>query len=200
MDTGIIPLVKQVVIIFSILIAVFIILSFGMAKIKSLITGKKPPKTGPELYAAQMAMQKNPYQPQVKKARIPSKEKEPAPATPPPAPKTRVQENYAQENAERQKPAPPNVRRNDEARRSRVQSRVSMNMVQQSAPKRNIFEVVNTQQANYRNLNSATISYTPQSKPNATQVSMRNQTLTASGANPTQNQRGDRGKVIVNFK
>ena len=191
MDTGIIPLVKQVVIIFTIVITVFILLSFGYAKLKALITGKKPPKTGPELYAAQLAMQKNPNQPQVKKARIPSKEKE--------APKQK-EEPQPVENVERLKAPNPPLRRNDEARRSRAQSRVNMNIVQQSIPKRNVFQVVNNQQANFRGISTGTISYTPTEKPSTTQATMRNQSLfTTAGQNP-QTQRTPPGKVNINFK
>lgn len=193
MDTGIIPLVKQVVIIFTIVITVFILLSFGFAKLKALITGKKPPKTGPELYAAQLAMQKNPNQPQVKKARIPSKEKEkevPKPKEEPPL----------VENVERLKAPPPAVRRNDEARRSRAQSRVNMNIVQQTIPKRNIFQVVNNQQASFRGVSTGTISYTPAEKVSTTQASMRNQSLFSPSGENSQAQRTPPGKLNINFK
>lgn len=191
MDTGVIPLVKQVVIIFTIVIVAFIALSFGYAKLKALITGKKPPKTGPELYAAQLAMQKNPNKAtHVKKARIPSVEKK---KEEPP----RQEEEVPLQNAERLKaPAPP-VRRNDEARRSRAQSRIQMNMIQQSVPKRNVFEVVNNQQANFRGVQMGAISYTPSQSTVTTQANMRNQTLNWSG--PSTTGPGPR-KINVNFK
>ncbi|GAB1350164.1 hypothetical protein MASR1M107_23790 [Ignavibacteriales bacterium] len=191
MDTGIIPLVKQVVIIFTIVITVFILLSFGFAKLKALITGKKPPKTGPELYAAQLAMQKNPNQPQVKKARIPSKEKET---------KRPKEESPVVENVERLKAPPPAVRRNDEARRSRAQSRVNMNIVQQTIPKRNIFEVVNNQQASFRGVSTGTISYTPTEKASTTQASMRNQSMFSPSGENSQAHRTPPGKININFK
>lgn len=196
MDTGIIPLVKGVVIIFTIVITVFIIMSFGFAKLKALITGKKPAKTGPELYAAQLAMQKNPNQPQVRKARIPSKEKKPgsdeSAAT--------VEVKVAVENRERlQAPNPP-VRRNDEARRSRAQSRVSMNMVQKTVQRRNVFQVVNAQQASYRGIGMANIDYSPQNKPTTTQATMRNQTLYTGQGNTSQTGRSVPGKSNFNFR
>ncbi|MBK7865830.1 MAG: hypothetical protein IPJ75_01895 [Ignavibacteriales bacterium] len=194
MDTGLIPLVKGVVIIFAIVITVFIVMSFGFAKLKALVTGKKPPKTGPELYAAQLAMQKNPNQPQVKKARIPSKEKKPGNDT-----SAYAEARAMVENQERVKANPP-VRRNDEARRSRTQSRVSMSMVQKTVPKRNVFQVVNAQQASYRGVGIANIDYSPQNKPSTTQASMRNQTLFAGQGNSPQGGRSVPGKTHFNFR
>lgn len=191
MDTGVIPLVKQVVIVFTIIIVTFIAISFGYAKLKALITGKKPPKTGPELYAMQLAMQKNPNkQTQVKKARIPSGEQKKEEHKPKP------EEAITPDTARLKAPAPP-VRRNDEARRSRSQSRVQMNMVQQSLPKRNIFEVVNNQQANFRGVQMGSISYTPSTSTVTSQANMRNQTLNWGG--PTPAGPGPR-KINVNFK
>ncbi|GAB1443842.1 hypothetical protein MASR2M39_26860 [Ignavibacteriales bacterium] len=197
MDTGLIPLVKGVVIIFTIVITVFIIASFGFAKLKALVTGKKPPKTGPELYAAQLAMQKNPNQPQVKKARIPSKEKNPA------AEKTAatVEAKATVESPEKVKsPNPPPVRRNDEARRSRTQSRVSMSMVQKTIPKRSVFQVVNAQQASFRGNNMANIDYSPQDKSTTNQASMRNQNLFGGQGTSPQSGRSIPGKSNFNFR
>ncbi len=191
MDTGVIPLVKQVVIIFTIIIVTFIAISFGYAKLKALITGKKPPKTGPELYAMQLAMQKNPNKhTQVKKARIPSGEQRKEEHRPQP------EEAITPDTARLKAPAPP-VRRNDEARRSRSQSRVQMNMVQQSLPKRNIFEVVNNQQASFRGVQMGSITYTPANSTVTSQANMRNQTLNWSG--PATTGTGPR-KINVNFK
>lgn len=197
MDTGLIPLVKGVVIIFTIVVTVFIVLSFGFAKLKALVTGKKPPKTGPELYAAQLAMQKNPNQPQVKKARIPSKEKSPSTG------KTAatVEAKAAVENPEMVKaPETPPVRRNDDARRSRTQSRVSMSMVQKTIPKRNVFQVVNAQQASFRGNNVANVDYSPQNKSTTSQASMRNQTLFAGQGNSSQSGRSIAGKSNFTFR
>jgi len=196
MDTGLIPLVKGVVIIFTIVITVFIVMSFGFGKLKALVTGKKPPKTGPELYAAQLAMQKNPNQPQVKKARIPSKEKNPG------SEKTAapVEAKVTIENPEKIKAPPPPTRRNDEARRSRTQSRVTMSMVQKTIPKRNVFQVVNAQQASFRGNSAANIDYSPQNKSTTSQASMRNQTLFAGQNNSPQGGRSIPGKSNFNFR
>ncbi len=190
MDTGVIPLVKQVVIVFTIIVVAFIAISFGFAKLKVLVTGKKPPKTGPELYAAQLAMQKNPNQTHVKKARIPSSEKKKE------EPHHHQEEKTGQEAERLRAPAPP-IRRNDEARRSRAQSRVQMAMVQKNVPKRNIFEVVNNQQANFRGVQMGAISYSPGQSTVSSQANLRNQTLNISG--PSTTGTGPR-KININFK
>ncbi|KAB2907592.1 MAG: hypothetical protein LC102_06900 [Ignavibacteriales bacterium] len=192
MNTDIIPLVKNVVIVFTILIVVFIIIAFSYAKIKALITGKKPQKTGPELYAAQMAMLKNPdKKTKVRKAKIPDVDRSKVnidssqQAQQQQAQQQQYQQQYQQPGQaapQSSDPMVPPVRRDIENRRIRTQSRIQMPVVQQDLPKRNLFEVVNNQQASYRGMQVGSISYTPQANQQQNQqANLRDQSLNWGG-------------------
>ncbi|MBE2281269.1 MAG: hypothetical protein IAE91_12825 [Ignavibacteriaceae bacterium] len=161
------PLVKLTLIVVTGAVVLFIIGSFVIYKFKEIVTGKKRPKTGPEAYVPQVKQTKTMHIPSAPKPKQSETQQQSHAVHNPPSSKRQPEPHYQQEGKPQQTYTHPpqsqnhqqhypqeqrvknDQRRYTSSRRTRMEF-ADQAPVQKVIPKRDIFQVVNSQQASAR--------------------------------------------------
>lgn len=161
------PLVKLTLIVVTGAVVIFIIGSFVIYKFKEIVTGKKRPKTGPEAYIPPSKQTKTAHIPSAPKPKQTETRQHSNPVHNPPSSHRQPEQQYQQEGKSQQTYSHPPQRedhqqhypqqqrvKNDQ-RRYTASRRTRMEFAEQAPvqkviPKRDIFQVVNSQQASAR--------------------------------------------------